>query len=120
MDLLQDTLTRNKNKDKTKIVYDLNIFQQELEQEDGTYEHSGPWYIHIYEYTGNTVEEVLDPIMLTREETEALIMSDAYFDDEVDTWYGLEGFMKDKWDQLTDSLKYVFEGLPKYKEQYVY
>jgi hypothetical protein len=109
--------TRNKNADNTKFIYDLNIFQMEQLDADGEYRHMGPWYIHIYEYNGATTEEVTAPIELTYEETSALISNDPYFLDEVDVWYGLEGFVMEKWDQLTDRLKYAFECLPKYKEE---
>jgi hypothetical protein len=111
---------RNHNKDKTRYIYDLNIFQMEQLDADGEYKHFGPWYIHIYEYTGQTVEEVTAPIELTYEETSALISDDPYFLDEVDVWYGLEGFVMEKWDALTDRLKYAFECLPKYKEEVLF
>jgi hypothetical protein len=113
--------SRNRNKDKTIFIYDLNIFKRELLNGDGEYEHMGPWYIHIYEYTGKTVEEVSEPIELTAEEASALIENDPYFQDhEPDLWYGLEGFVFDKWDALTDRLRYTFECLPKYKEEVLF
>lgn len=112
--------SRNQNKDKTKYIYDLNIFQRELLNGDGEYEHMGPWYIHIYEYNDGNVEELSNPIQLTYEETSALICDDPYFLDEVDVWYGLEGFMRDKWEVMSDGLKRVFESLPKYKEEVLF
>jgi hypothetical protein len=111
---------RTNSADRTKFIYDLNIFQQEIENSDGTFEHKGPWYIHIYEYDDRTTEEVSEPIELTAEETANLITNDAYFEDEVDVWYGLEGFMLDKWDAMTDRLKGIFERLPKYKEEVLF
>jgi hypothetical protein len=113
-------VSRNKNKDSTKFIYDLNIFQMEQLNGDGEYEHMGPWYIHIYEYEGGTTFEVSEPIELTYEETSALISNDPYFLDEVDVWYGLEGFVFEKWDALTDRLKLTFECLPKYKEEVLF
>jgi hypothetical protein len=110
----------DKSIDKTKYIYDLNIFQKELLNGDGEWEHMGPWYIHIYEYTGQTTEEVTEPIELTYEETSALICNDPYFLDEVDVWYGLEGFVMEKWDDISDRLKYIFECLPKYKEEVLF
>jgi hypothetical protein len=110
--------TRNKNRFSTPYVYDLNIFKRELLNGDGEYEHMGPWYIHIYEYTGQTTEEVSEPIELTAEEAIDLIENDPYFQNhEPDLWYGLEGFIFEKWDAMSDRLKYVFECLPKYKEE---
>jgi hypothetical protein len=111
MDLSQDTLT--------EIVYDLNIYQLELENEDGTFEHQGPWYIHVYEYDGRTVEEVTDPIELTQDEYDSLIAPDEYFS-ELDVWYGLEGFVQDKIDNISQRLLGVFECLPKYKEEVLF
>jgi hypothetical protein len=109
--------TRNKNAGRTPYVYDLNIFKRELLNGDGEYEHMGPWYIHIYDYSDGNSEEVSEPILLTAEEASNLIDNDPYFQDhEPDLWYGLEGFMLDKWDAMSDSLKYVFEMLPKYKD----
>lgn len=108
-------LTRNKNKDKIEIVYDLNIYQLEQLDADGEYRHMGPWYIHVYEYDNGNIEEVTAPIEVTTDEYNSLIANDPYFD-EVDVWYGLEGFLKDKWDLLDDRLKMVFECLPKHKE----
>ena len=116
-DMSLSMLTRNKNAGRTPYVYDLNIFKRELEQADGSYKHDGPWYIHIYEYDGRTTEEVSDPIVLTADEASNLIENDPYFQDhDPDLWYGLDGFMRDKWDAMSDSLKYVFEMLPKYKD----
>ena len=108
--------TRSKNKDKTQIIYDLNIYQLEQVDADGEYRHFGPWYIHVYEYENGNTEEVTAPIELTQEEYNNLIANEPYFENEVDTWYGLEGFALEKWDLLGDRLKMVFECLPKYKE----
>jgi hypothetical protein len=118
----QNTLeSRSRHKDLTPYVYDLNIFKRELEQEDGTYEYGGPWYVHIYEYDGMTTNETSDPIELTAEESTSLIDNDPYFQDhDPDLWYGLEGFMFDKWDAMSDRLKQIFEGLPKYEEEVLF
>jgi hypothetical protein len=112
--------TRSKNTDKTKFIYDLNIYQLEQLNSDGEYEHMGPWYIHIYEYNDRTTEEVCNPIQLTTDEYNNLIANDPYFEDEVDVWYGLEGFMRDKWDAMSDGLKRVFENLPKFKDEVLF
>jgi hypothetical protein len=110
--------SRSKKKNMTPYVYDLNIFQRELLNGDGEYEHMGPWYIHIYEYVDGNIEEVMSPIELTDEETNSLINNDPYFQDhDPDLWYGLEGFMFEKWKVMSDGLKRIFENLPKYKEE---
>jgi hypothetical protein len=117
----QELAMRSKTEGLTPYDYDLNVFKRELLNGDGEYEHMGPWYIHIYEYTGQTTEELGEPIELTAEEARVLIDDDPYFQDhEPDLWYGLQGFLFDKWDVMSDRLKYIFEGLPKYKEQVLF
>ena len=112
-------LTRAKNVDKTKFIYDLNIYQLEELDADGEYRHMGPWYIHVYEYDGKTTEEVTAPIELTQEEYDKVIRDDSYYD-EPDVRYGLDGFLFEKWDVLSDRLKMVFESLPKFKEEVLF
>jgi hypothetical protein len=112
-------LTRNKTGNLTPYVYDLNIYQLEQLDSDGEYRYMGPWYIHVYEYTGSTTEEVTAPIELTQEEFDSLLKHDPYYD-ESDVWYGLEGFLFEKWDMLSDRLKMVFECLPKFKEEVLF
>ena len=102
--------------------YDLNIFQREYEVPDtrladpsqGTmWVKQKPWYLHIYEFDGQNIEEVSEPIELTEEESAQLIDNDPYFQDhDPDLWYGLTGFVLDKQDQLSPRLKAVFETLP--------
>jgi hypothetical protein len=112
---------RSRTENLTYFDYDLNIYQAEQLDADGEYRHMGPWYIHIYEYTGQTTEEVSAPIELTQDEYNKLIANDPYFQDhDPDLWYGLEGFMKEKWDVMSDRLKTIFEGLPKFKEEVLF
>jgi flavodoxin len=114
-------MSRSKTSNLTPFDYDLNIFKRELLNGDGEYEHMGPWYIHIYQYDGGNTEEVAEPIELTAEEANALIENDPYFQDhEPDLWYGLEGFLFEKWDAISDRLRYIFECLPKYKEEVLF
>jgi hypothetical protein len=110
---------RTNSIDKTKFIYDLNIYQLEELDADGEYRYMGPWYIHIYEYTGQTTEEVSVPIELTQDEYNNILRDDPYYD-ENDVWYGLDGFMFEKWNNLSDRLKFIFESLPKYKEEVLF
>lgn len=110
------TMTRNKNAGRQLVDYDLNIFQEEMLNDDGDYEHIGPWHIHIYVCENNGHQELGVPIELTHDEYLDLIKYDPYFKDEVDTWYGLDGFRRDKWEAMSDRLKAIFDGLPKYKD----
>ena len=109
----------------TEFDYDLNIYQ--LEQEVGLdadgfpiYDYVGPWYIHIYEYEPGMHHELGTPIELTEAETNNLIKNDPYFDNEVDTWYGLNGFLAEKDSLLSDRLRKIFYGLPAYKEEVLF
>jgi hypothetical protein len=110
---------RTNSIDKTKFIYDLNIYQLEELDADGEYRYMGPWYIHVYEYTGQTTEEVSVPIELTQDEYNNILRDDPYYD-ENDVWYGLDGFMFEKWNNLSDRLKFIFESLPKYKEEVLF
>jgi hypothetical protein len=115
----------------TEFDYDLNIFQREYEVPDqsladpseGTvWEYQEPWYIHIYTFDNDRGghEEHGEPIELTESEANNLIKNDSYFDDEVDTWYGLNGFIAEKDNLLSDRLKSIFYGLPAYKEEVLF
>jgi hypothetical protein len=114
----------------TKFDYDLNIFQREYEVPDtsladpseGTvWEYQEPWYIHLYEVEpGVGHKELGEPIELTETEANNLIKNDPYFDDEVDTWYGLSGFLAEKDALLSDRLRSIFYGLPVYHEEVLF
>lgn len=109
-------LTRSKNANKTKIDYDLNIFMQEVEDPFGNYYYDPTsWSIHVYEYEAGSHHEVAEPYMLTPEEIRALgLNNDSYFDGG-DSWYGMDGYLKDYWDVMPDSIKLYLESFPKYK-----
>ena len=115
----------------TKFDYDLNIFQREYEVPDqnlsdpseGTvWEYQEPWYLHIYTFNNDRGghEELGEPIELTETEANNLIKNDAYFDDEVDTWYGLAGFITEKQHLLSDRLRDLFISLPVYEEEVLF
>lgn len=104
----------------TKFDYDLNIFQREYETEDGGWDYAEPWFIHIYECVPGMHHELGEPIELTAEESNNLINNDSYFSNEVDTWYGLEGFYQDKQAFLSERLKGIFDRLPKYREEVLF
>lgn len=115
------TLKRNKNANKTKIDWDLNIFMpEELDAGGNSYWDPASWRIHIYKWEDRNSEEWGDSIELTAEEIRSLGLNrDIYFKDEVDVWYGLEGFRPQYWDKMSDRLKKTFEELPRYVEDLV-
>lgn len=109
---------RNKNYNKTKIDYDLNVFQSEEEQADGNWDYAGPWYIQVYKYTSINGHREFDvPFALSSEEQDALCLGQegTYFD-YPDSWYGMDGFLQDYWDCLSDRVKQYLESFPKYEE----
>ncbi|NBU99937.1 MAG: hypothetical protein EBS31_00480 [Burkholderiaceae bacterium] len=113
------TISRNKNKGKELIDWDLNIFMPELydAEADDYYYDPASWKIHVYAYRGSEHNEWDDPVDLTAEEIQSLGLNrDDYFKDEVDVWYGLDGFRLEYWDKMSDRLKEYFDKLPKYWE----
>lgn len=121
-----DTLTRrNKNADKTLIDWDLNIYMpEELDEGGESYWDPASWRIQVYIATdprhGYGHDEWDDPIVLTAEEIQSIGFNrDSYFRDEVDVWYGLDGFRWEYWSKMSDRLKLYFDGLPKYYEDII-
>jgi hypothetical protein len=112
---------RNKNAGKELIDWDLNIYMpEELNAGGESYWDPANWKIHVYAYRDKNHHEWDDPIDLTAEEIVSLgLNQDSYFIDEVDTWYGLEGFRMDYWDKMSDRLKLHFDTLPRYVEDLI-
>lgn len=116
---MSQTMYRNKNRDKHLIDWDLNIYMpEEYDEYSHEYYHDATnWRIHVYIVNDYGHEEWDEPLELTAEEIRALGLNrDSYFKDEVDVWYGLEGFRFDYWDKMSDRLKMYFDQLPKYVE----
>jgi hypothetical protein len=113
---------RNKNADKRLIDWDLNIFMPEEydEAKDDYYYDPACWRIHVYAHRDGDYNEWDDPVILTAEEIQSIGFNrDEYFRNEVDVWYGLEGFRKEYWDKMADRLKEYFDRLPKYWEDLI-
>jgi hypothetical protein len=115
------TTYRNKNHGKRIIDWDLNIFiPEELDEGGDSVYDPASWCIHVYVHADGAQDEWDEPIRLTAEEIISLGLNrDPYFKDEVDTWYGLEGFRLDYWDKMSDRLKMYFDRLPKYYEDLI-
>jgi hypothetical protein len=108
----------------TKIDYDLNIFQYELEvgldaDSFPIYDYAGPWHIDIYEVEGHGHQQIGQLIKLTDKEAKDLQLGDGYFD-YPDSWYGMEGFVKDFEPVLSERLLSLFNSLPVYKEEVLF
>lgn len=119
---MSQTMYRNKNRNKTRIDWDLNIYMPEEydESADEYYHDPTSWRIHVYICNKHGQEEWDEPFQLTCEEIRALGLNrDEYFSNEVDVWYGLDGFKLDYWDKMSDRLKMYFEALPIYVEDII-
>ena len=104
--------------------YDLNIFQQEVgtyNQDTGEteYDYAGPWYIDIYDVYGSGHQHVAGPYELTKQEARLLDLGNGYFD-EGDCWYGLDGFLKDYEDYISERMLDVFNSLPRHAEEVLF
>jgi hypothetical protein len=112
---------RNKNAGKELIDWDLNIYMpEELDAGGNSYWDPASWRIHVYHVPETGHLEWDEPLHLTAEEIVSLgLNQDSYFRDEVDVWYGLDGFRYEYWDKMSDRLKMYFDRLPKYYEDLI-
>jgi hypothetical protein len=93
---------------------------EELDAGGNSYWDPASWKIHVYKCYDGGSDEWGIPIELTAEEIRGLgLNQDSYFRDEVDTWYGLDGFRVEYWDRMSDRLKLHFETLPRYLEDLI-
>jgi len=111
---------RNKNANKTKIDYDVNVYVlEEYNRETGeSYFNQDQWYLHVYDYyMGLGGKEVSRPFLLTKEESFAMNfrgMQD--IDEGLDGWLSMEYLLSTYRDQMSDRILQYLEGFPKYKE----
>jgi hypothetical protein len=98
---------RSKNSNKDKVDWDLNIYKDPSEETDF-------WFIAPYVWKEGSSNEYGESFMLTKPEEFTLIHKDEYFESEEDVWYGMEGFLFQYWDRLSDRVKFFLESLPKY------
>lgn len=92
-----------------KIDYDLNIFQKEELNAENEYEYTGPWYIHVYEYSETYSDPVMAPIELTAEESEFIVNNNSFTND---FWYALNDFWLDYMPNLSPRLQALLKSLP--------
>lgn len=91
-----------------EVDWDLNIYKDPSEETDF-------WFIAPYVYEAGSSSEYGEHFMLTKAEEFTLRHNDDYFDED-DVWYGMKGFLFDKWDKLSDRVRFLLESLPKYTE----
>jgi hypothetical protein len=93
---------------------------EELDDAGESYWDPASWRIHVYKCYDGGSDEWGMPIELTAEEIVSLgLNQDSYFKDDVDVWYGLDGFRNDYWSKMSDRLKQYFDALPKYWEDLI-
>ena len=116
---MTETILRNKNKHKTLIDYDVNVYVREeynRETKESTW-NTDQWYLHVYDYNNGDPFEVSSPYLLTAEESFAMNFVET---DDIDA--GLDGFMSLDYlmlhykDQMSDRVLEYLESFPKYKE----
>jgi hypothetical protein len=110
---------RNKNADKTKIDYDVNVYvREEYNNETGeSFWNEDQWYLQVYDYNNGASEEVSTPFLLTKEESFAmnfLGMDD--IDEGLDGWMSMDYLMTEYRGQMSDRIIEYLESFPKYKE----
>jgi len=99
-------LDQPRSKGEELIDWDLNIYKDPSEETDF-------WFIAPYVCEEGGSYEYGESFRLTKAEEFAIRYKDDYFDED-DVWYGMKGFLFDKWDSLSDRLRFILESLPKY------
>ena len=112
-------ISRNKNKHKTIIDYDVNVYVLEEYNHDTRESYWDPtkWYLHVYDYNDGQQEEVSRPYLLTKEEAFAMnFLEHDDIDDGMDGWMSMDHLMTEYKDVMSDRIREYLEGFPKYKE----
>jgi hypothetical protein len=116
---MTETLYRNKNRNKTKIDYDVNVFVLEefnMETHE-SYWNTDQWYLHVYDYNNGNPEEVSQSFLLTKEEAFAMNFENTGdIDAGLDGWMSMDHLMENYREQLSDRVMYYLEQFPRYKE----
>ena len=113
-------ISRNKNKGKTLIDYDINVFvREEYNHETGeSFWNTDQWYLHVYNYDdGRNPFEVGTPFLLTKEESFAMnFLEHDDIDDGLDGWMSMDHLLEEYKDVMSDRIREYLEGFPKYVE----
>jgi hypothetical protein len=115
-----ETLKRNKNTDRTKIDYDINVYVREdynHETRESVW-NTDQWYLHVYDYNSGDPEEVSQPYLLTKEEAFCMnFMETGDIDDGLDGWMSMDHLLNHYWNQMSDRIKEYLESFPRYKDE---
>lgn len=112
-------ISRNKNKHKTIIDYDINIFvREEYNAETGeTYWNTDQWYLHVYDYNNGDPIEVSSPFLLTKAESFAMnFVERGDVDEGLDGWTSLDYLLENYREEMGDRVLEYLESFPKYRE----
>jgi hypothetical protein len=110
---------RNKNRDKTRIEYDINVYvREEYNRDTGeSYWNENQWYLHVFDYNSGCVAEVSQPFLLTNEESFAMnFIERDEVDGSLDTWMTMDYIMENYRPVMSDRILEYLEGFPKYYE----
>lgn len=133
---MKATMTRNKNKGKTKIDWDLNIFCPEQWYGQGTFWDPDLWKINARIYNDGYIVDTDYTITLLEKEAKALglvdwakestltggsnsleyAVFDEWLDAGLDCWLDLYHFNKMYRDRCSDRLLEFLDTLPQYLE----
>ena len=116
---MSQTMYRNKNRDKTPIEYDINVYVREeynLETRESFW-NTNQWYLHVYDYNGGQHEEVSVPYLLTAEESFAMnFVERGDIDPALDGWMDMDYMLTEYRDVMSDRIREYLESFPKYYE----
>jgi hypothetical protein len=110
---------RNKNANKTRIEYDVNVYVLEdynHETKESSW-NTEQWYLHVYDYNDGDPTEVSQPYLLTREEAMAMnFVEMGAVDLGLDGWVSMDYLKTEYMGQMSDRLLGYLERFPKYLE----
>jgi hypothetical protein len=116
---MSQTMYRNKNRDKTIIEYDINVYvREEYNHETGqSHWNTNQWYLHVYDYNDGSHEEVSMPYLLTAEESFAMnFVERGDIDEGLDGWMDMDYMLTEYRDVMSDRILEYLESFPKYYE----
>jgi hypothetical protein len=110
---------RNKNANKTRIEYDVNVYVLEdynHETKESSW-NTEQWYLHVYDYNDGDPIEVSQSYLLTKEEAMAMnFVEMGDVDAGLDGWMSMDYLKTTYMDQMSDRLLEYLERFPKYLE----
>jgi hypothetical protein len=116
---MPQVMYRNKNRNKTPIDYDVNVYvPEEYNHDTGeSYWNTNQWYLHVFDYNDGCHEEISSPFLLTNEESFAMnFIERDEVDGSLDTWMSMDYLMENYRSVMSDRILRYLESFPKYHE----